>query len=283
MKKFFKIKSLAKINISLNVIKKLKSQFHKIESLITFVKLHDVIYIRNIKSKKHKIFFKGKFSKGIKSKNTISNLLQIIDKKKLSNEKKFEINIIKNIPQKSGMGGGSMNAASLLNFLIKKKIIKLNNKELVNLCNSIGSDVIFGIDIRNSIMSSNNKISRYKKKLNLYVLMIKPNFGCSTKFIYSGVSKFTKSKYNIPSIKFFDLDYLSNSNNDLEPVAFKNYPKLKALKLSLMKLPNVAFARMTGSGSTILAYFKTKKTCDIAYKKLKKRYKNYWCIVSKTI
>ena len=40
---------------------------HKIESLITFVKLHDVIYIRNIKSKKHKIFFKGKFSKGINS------------------------------------------------------------------------------------------------------------------------------------------------------------------------------------------------------------------------
>ena len=95
MKKFFKIKSLAKINISLNVIKKLKSQFHKIESLITFVKLHDVIYIRNIKSKKHKIFFKGKFSKGIKSKNTISNLLQIIDKKKLSNEKKMKLILLK--------------------------------------------------------------------------------------------------------------------------------------------------------------------------------------------
>ena len=132
-------------------------------------------------------------------------------------------------------------------------------------------------------MSSNNKISRYKKKLNLYVLIVKPNFGCSTKFIYSEVSEFTKSKYNTPSVKFFDLDYMSNSNNDLEPVVFKNYPKLKALKLSLMKLPNVAFARMTGSGSTILAYFKTKKTCDIAYKELKKRYKNYWCIVSKTI
>ena len=68
MKKFFKIKSLAKINISLNVIRKLKSQFHKIESLITFVKLHDVIYIRNIKSKKYSrfrfdvIFNKKKYS-----------------------------------------------------------------------------------------------------------------------------------------------------------------------------------------------------------------------------
>ena len=34
---FIKIKSYAKINISLNIIKKLSSNFHKIESLITFI------------------------------------------------------------------------------------------------------------------------------------------------------------------------------------------------------------------------------------------------------
>lgn len=125
MQKLFKIKSFAKINISLNIIKKLKTKFHKIESLITFLKLHDVIYIKNIKSKKHKIIFQGKFSKGIKKKNSISQLLEIIDQKKLAQNKKFEIKIIKNIPLKSGMGGGSMNAASLLNFFLKKKYSNL--------------------------------------------------------------------------------------------------------------------------------------------------------------
>ena len=44
-------------------------------------------------------------------------------KKKLIS-KKFHIRIIKNIPQKAGLGGGSMNAANILNYLIKKKIIK---------------------------------------------------------------------------------------------------------------------------------------------------------------
>jgi 4-diphosphocytidyl-2-C-methyl-D-erythritol kinase len=283
VKKFFKIKSFAKINISLNVIKKLKSKFHKIESLITFVKLYDLIYIRKIESKNHKIFFKGKFSKGIKFNNSIRQLLTIINKKKYIKNKKFEIKIIKNIPQKSGMGGGSMNAASLLNFLIKKKIIKLNKNELIDLCDSIGSDVILGTDFRNTIVSSKNKISRFKNKLNLHVLIVKPNFGCSTKLIYSKVRKFSKSQYNKPSFKLFDLDNIVKSKNDLESIAFKEHPKLKALKLSLMKFPNVIFTRMTGSGSTILAYFKTKSACDIAYKDLKKRYKNYWCIVSKTI
>ena len=51
--KFIKIKSYAKINISLNVIKKLSSNFHKIESLITFINLHDLIFIKEIKNSKN--------------------------------------------------------------------------------------------------------------------------------------------------------------------------------------------------------------------------------------
>ena len=33
--------------------------------------------------------------------------------------------IVKNIPQEAGMGGGSMNAASLISFFIKKKNVKI--------------------------------------------------------------------------------------------------------------------------------------------------------------
>ena len=41
---FFKIKAYAKINLSLNIIKKLPSKNHKIESLISFIKLYDEIF-----------------------------------------------------------------------------------------------------------------------------------------------------------------------------------------------------------------------------------------------
>jgi len=40
---------------------------------------------------------------------------------------------------------------------------------------------------------------------------------------------------------------------------------------------------MTGSGSAIVAYFQSKERCENAKKKFNKRYKNYWCITSKTI
>ena len=42
------IKSYCKINLSLNVLKKLKSGYHRITSLITFCNLHDIISISKI-------------------------------------------------------------------------------------------------------------------------------------------------------------------------------------------------------------------------------------------
>jgi len=44
-----------------------------------------------------------------------------------------------------------------------------------------------------------------------------------------------------------------------------------------------SYVRMTGSGSTIVGYFMSKKAALNAKKLLKKKYKNYWCNLSKTI
>ena len=116
-----KIKSFSKINVHLNVIKKLKSNFHRIETLVMFSDLYDLLYVKKINAKKHKITFYGKFSKNISSTNTISKLLDILEKKKLL-KYKYKIKIKKNIPTQSGMGGGSINAATLLNYFnVKKK------------------------------------------------------------------------------------------------------------------------------------------------------------------
>ena len=93
---FKKLKSWAKINLSLNVIKKLPNNYHKIESLITFVQLSDEIKIKTIDKVNHKISFSGKFSKGISKNNTIIKLLNLLEKKELIKDKKFEIKITKN-------------------------------------------------------------------------------------------------------------------------------------------------------------------------------------------
>ena len=280
---FKKLKSWAKINLSLNVIKRLPSNYHKIESLITFVQFSDEIKIKSIDEAKHKISFSGKFSKGIGTKNTVIKLLNLLEKKKLIKNKKFEIKITKNIPQKSGMGGGSMNAACILRYLIKKKIINISVKKAKEIAHEVGSDVVLGLEKKNSILLKNGTTVRLNNKLNFYVLIAMPKFGCSTKNIFSRVMKFSKPMYFKRNKAFFKINNLVQSKNDLENIVFKKYSKIKSLKHFLLSLPNAVFVRMTGSGSAVVAYFKSKKTANNAAKIFKSNYKSYWYIVSKTI
>ena len=277
-----KIKSYAKINLALNITGKTNS-LHKIESIISFVSLHDEILIKRINSNKHIISFKGKFSKRIGKNNSISKLLDLLEKKKIIKGKKFHIKINKKIPIKAGLGGGSMNAASILKYFIQKKIIKISKKEIIIISNSIGSDVILGLRFINCVLTSKNKIKYFKSYKKIYTLIVKPNFGCSTKDIYSKVRKFDRSILNRPNIRMFDLNFLSKMQNSLEPIAFSKYPKLQAIKSYLEISSKAFFVRMTGSGSALIAYFKSKEKCENAKRQFNKKYKNYWCIVSKTI
>ena len=279
---FIKLKSWAKINLSLNLIKRLSNNYHSIESLITFVQIFDEIKIKTLNKKEHKISFSGKFSKGIGKRNTVYKLLKLLEKKKIIN-KKFEINIKKNIPQKSGMGGGSMNAASILSYFMKKRILNISNKKAKDLAYKVGSDVVLGLEKKNSILFKNKKIGRLNKKIDFHVLIVMANEGCSTKYIFSKVKKYSKPLYFNINKRFFETNYLIQSNNDLENVVFKKYSKIKNLKYFLSNLPNIVFTRMTGSGSAIVAYFKSKKAANNAARIFRRKYKNYWYIVSKTI
>tara|TARA_B100000678_G_C18137781_1_gene473524 strand:+ start:245 stop:1087 length:843 start_codon:yes stop_codon:yes gene_type:complete len=279
--RYYKIKSYAKINISLGILNKLKSKIHKIESLFSFINLHDEIFIKKINNKNHKIIFYGKFSKGISKNNTISNLLKLLEKKLCG--QKYSIKVNKKIPQKSGMGGGSMNASSLLKFLIINQKLNLSSKEIIKISSKIGSDVVIGMQKKTSILYGNGKLKNLNNKINLYTLLVRPNFGCSTKAIYNNVKSFSKPIFKINKRTSINYKFLSNLRNDLEEPAFRKYPVLKKLKIFMEKLDKILFVNMTGSGSTIVGYFTTEKTALNAIKILNKKYKNYWCILSKTI
>ncbi len=276
------IKSYAKINLALNIVGK-NSLLHKIESVIAFINLHDKIIIRSIESDKHNISFFGKFSKKIGKDNTVSKLFKILEKKNFLKNKKFKIKIKKNIPTKAGLGGGSMNAAHILSYLMRKKIVKINKKELKQISKSVGSDMILGFYKTNCILNSREEIKVFRNSKKIYTLIVKPSFGCSTKKIYSKVKKFDKPRLNKINKEVFSLNNLKKMGNSLEPIVFSNHNKLKNVKIFLENLLGVAFVRMTGSGSALVAYFQSKKRCHNAQKQFRKKYKNYWCMSSKTI
>ena len=273
------IKSYAKINLNLNIVSKRKiNNLHQIESLVALIDLADEIKISEIRSKKHKVIFRGKYSKGIPKFNTITHLLALLEKEKII-KKKYQILVKKNIPQKSGMGGGSMNAASILSFFLKKKILtkKLSEK----FAKKIGSDVILGLNKFPKVYLPSGKIRVLKTRIKYYLLLVKPNFGCSTRKVFSANKAFSKSK--LGKLKNVSKTMIINSENDLENSAFRLYPNLFKLKNKLLSWKKAEFVRMTGSGSTLVMYFNKEVYAKNALKMSKRKLNNCWCILSKVI
>ena len=283
-----KIKSYCKINLTLKVIKKLENGYHNIISLITFCKLYDLISISKIKSGKDIVVFSGKFRRGISKKsNTVIKVLSLFRQKELIGNQKFKIKIQKNIPHGSGLGGGSSNAADLINYLNSVMRLKFSKKKLINLGKQIGFDVPFSLDRKNLLLTGKKiETLRIEQKFKLDLLIVYPNLICSTKKIYKINKKITKIK---PVTFFYKknkkqlINFLKNEDNDLEDAVLKIYPKVKKIINYIKSQRGCYFSRITGSGSACIGIFSSKKNALYAQKSIKLKYPKYWCAVSKTM
>ena len=286
--KNFKIKSYCKINLSLKIIKKLKNGYHNISSLITFCDVHDVISISKINSPKDRISFSGKFQKGIdQNANTVTKTLRLLRKKNLIKNQSFKINVKKNIPLGSGLGGGSSNASNLLNYFNNKMKLKLRKNKMIDLAKKIGSDVPICLEKKNTFLTGNvDQILRIDKKLNLNLLIVYPNIICSTKKIYkknriNGLKRY-QSYFNKKNSRKL-IDYLKNEKNDLEKIVTKIYPKIGEIINYIKFQKGCLFSRISGSGSACIGIFSNRHNTISAQKLIRSKYPKYWCVVSKTI
>ena len=285
------LKAYGKINLYLKVIKKLENKYHQIETLFCYLDIHDQILVSSSKTS-NQITFIGKFSKGISTtNNTILKLLNILKKYPKFNRHKFKIKIIKNLPQGSGLGGGSADASVLLNFFNKNLKLDLNRKAISLICNKIGSDVKPSLNTNFKMLyGSSNKIIELNKRPKLNILLVYPNCFNSTKSIYHSnkiYSKRTNSeisllKKNILNLSFL-FKFLNYKGNDLEQAAFKKNKIILKVLTSLKKLKGCKLARMTGTGSACFAIFENKSQLAEAIVVLKKHYKSYWIRKAKII
>jgi 4-diphosphocytidyl-2-C-methyl-D-erythritol kinase len=247
-----------------------------------------VISISKIKGVNDKISFSGRFKKGVNKKsNTITNVLYLLRKKNLLQKQAFKINIQKNIPHGSGLGGGSSNAADVLNFFNSKMCLKQNKDEIKKIAYKVGFDTPISLEKKNTLLTGKRgEILRLNQKFRLNILIVYPNVICSTKKIYANNKKFTFSR---PQSNFFIkdknklIDFLKNENNDLEKTTIKFYPKVRKI-ISFIKSQNGCyFSRITGSGSACIGIFSNMKSVFFAQKLMKLKFPNYWCVASKSI
>ena len=275
------LKSFSKINLSLNINSKLKNGLHDIQSYYCLINLFDKIKIRKIDKKKDKVVFFGPFVKHIKkSNNSITNLLKLLRKLELISGY-YSVNVIKNIPVFSGLGGGTSNAASVLKFLLKGKVSKNILEKVEKL---IGSDLRLFFHKQGFLQ--NLRTIKTIKKQKLFFLLSRPNIICSTKKIYSKVKKYSKKKkFNFQKMnnKKGFINYILKQNNELQSIVEEEYPSIKILLKDINTEKGCHFSRMSGSGSVCYGLFNNESNAKKALNKIKTKHPKFWFSIAKTV
>jgi 4-diphosphocytidyl-2-C-methyl-D-erythritol kinase len=258
--------SHAKINLFLDVIKKKNNGFHEILSIFSSIDLYDIINYEVNKLGKNIIIDKyGTLPEDNLLKKASDKFINYIGKIP------FGINFIieKKIPLGGGLGGGSSNAAAVLNILNKIWNIGLNSNILEKLGSKLGSDIPYFINGGlKKVYGTGNKLKKLKfNKIELNLLMIRPPLSVSTPLAYKLIDDagiYRKSQDNLKKYQgiikgFKTADYqliIDNIYNKFEEVVFNYYPVLKTIKNEIM-FSKADAGFMSGSGSTMLGIYRT--------------------------
>ena len=272
--KTFKYKAYAKINLFLNVFNKTKNNLHNLKSLVCFIDLYDEIIISE--SNKFLIKIKGPFKSFVKKRENIIEKTFIIFSKFSGLKTNYKIFLNKKIPVAAGLGGGSADAAAILqglNLLNKKKIKK---KDLFKLAMEIGSDVPACLYNKNVFFSGYGQIlSKAPKIPPVSVLLINPCKELSTKKVFNIYKKNKLIKKSNFIYKNFFL-WILEQNNDLQKFAEKFVPEIKEMIKFLSLSKNCFFSKMTGSGPTVFGLFRKKIDAQKVNLLLKKKHPKWW-------
>ncbi len=248
------LKSPAKINIGLNIIRKRDDVYHDLETIFYPLLLSDILTFQ--KADETKLESNSNEINSLKANlifTAIEFLENIVDRKL-----NVKIYLEKNIPIGAGLGGGSSNAASTLKALNQLFELNLNYDRLSEIALKLGSDVPFFLEPSPCYASSRGEIRKnIQLSLSQPILIVNPGIHISTKWAFQNLElishkKSLKELCERSSVTIDDIkDY---ATNDFENMIYKKYPEIKSIKDKLYA-SGADFVSMTGTGSTVYGVF----------------------------
>ena len=278
--------SPAKINLYLEVLEKTSDGYHNIESLMTFCDFGDIISIK--KAKSFNFTIDGPFSKNLSQKDNIVLKSVTFIEKLLNKNLSIHINLTKNLPISSGMGGGSSNAATVILCLIE--MFNINCEEdFHHSLFSLGADIPFCFFRKSALVTGKgeNILKIQNNYQNYFVLLVNPLIEVSTKKIFEKLTIPKRQNFISFNERFLSstkiIDFLNSRKNDLEKQAIIQCEEIKNILDVLQNETSSLLSRMTGSGSTCFALFKNEKDLSNADKIFRKKFKNFWVKKTKIV
>jgi 4-diphosphocytidyl-2-C-methyl-D-erythritol kinase len=249
------VEAHAKINWALRVTGRRDDGFHDLETLFQEISLHDTL---TIEPAEQFSFTCDDRTIPTDERNLVIRAARALDSPPVA------IHLQKRIPAGGGLGGGSSDAAATLIALAKMFSL---DAPLAELALRLGSDVPFFLVGGTAYATGRGELlTPLPSPGEIPLLLLFPPERVITAKAFAMLRGFSPALGIARYREIIADDFLSHSDeliNDFEAPVFASRPHLGVLA-SRLRDAGAAWARMTGSGSTIVGAFRDVATRDAA-------------------
>lgn len=276
-----KVKVAAKINLMLDILKRLDNGYHSLFMIMQSVDLYDTVTVE--KNNENKIVIKCD-TEGVpcNEKNIAYKCANAFFKACYIENQGITIEIEKNIPMAAGTAGGSADGAGVLYCLNKIFNANLTITELAEIGAKVGADIPFSLTGGTAIaLNTGNVIAPVKDLPECYIVLCKPDQDVSTPEAYAQFDALTRVRHldrvsMIEAISSGDYDNICAYCGNVFEQAVE-VPKRPHIK-GVMRKCGADTCCMSGSGPTVFGLFSDKEEAEDCFNKLSKKYDNvYLC------
>lgn len=264
------LRALAKINLDLRVLHPRPDGYHEIRTIFQTISLADIIEVEYTAARATTIQICGDVD--IPDNLMAKAATLVLDAMQVT--ARIEFRLRKRIPMGAGLGGGSSDAAAVLLALPALAGRSLPLAPLMELAAGLGSDVPFFL-LGGAAVAVGRGTELYPLP-DLPArngLLIAPDVHVSTPAAYRALAPHLTSELQQNKIVSFQSQAWGDlaggagaeNVNDFETIVFEQFPQLAELKRRLVKL-GANPAMMTGSGSALFGFFRTREQIDRATK-----------------
>ena len=260
-------RAFAKINLSLDVFARRPDGYHELRSIMLPLNYYDELRIEKAEVMSYECNVPYL---NFDSSNTIVKAISLF-KERYGISDNYKVVLNKLIPSQAGLAGGSADGAAALRILFRMYGLKPKKAEIKELCLKIGADVIFTYYNRPALVSGiGEELAFFSIKEPLYVLLVKPARGISTKEAYDNLNLDVCDHPDVYQLKerlIAGADFADLLGNSLEEPSLRLCGAIRTLKEELQAL-GAERPLMSGSGSTVFVISRKREEILTLYHKL---------------
>lgn len=259
----------AKINLLLRVLAREDDGYHGVETLFALLDLHDTLVAERVDGGAVTLTVDGTDT-GPAAENTVVRAAHsVLDA--TGRHFGLRLHLVKRIPVRAGLGGGSSDGAAALLAVNQLAGNAVPRHELLQFAARLGSDVAFFVAQAPLALGwgHGERLLRLPTLPAAAALLVTPPVGVSTAEAYAWASAARKHDGRRGALAL-DLDSLSSwgsigrmAGNDFESVVFARLPAVRAAFEALCTTHPLV-CRMSGSGSTLFAIYRSVRERDDA-------------------